>query len=231
MPSAARKLVLKGAELQLPKSIPVDPDFTPRYNPFEQRLCLCPNADFYKCLRSGKADVVTAVIETVTDNSIRLTTGRELHPDIIVTATGLKVIFGGGIDVSVDGKPYDPADKLVWKGAMLQDLPNAAFFMGYVDASWTLGADATAQMMCRLVKQMHQKSEVAAIPRCSEKERSEMTRLNLFRLSSTYLKHAQGKVPQAGDRGQWVRRNYYYRDILTAWFGDILTNLEKVRAV
>lgn len=145
-PSLGKKMFRSATEPQLPPTVSYSPNFTPDYNPFEQRVCFCPDADFYRALRSGKASVETGVIEKVTADSVKLTSGKELHPDIIVTATGLKVRVGGGIDVSVDGKPYNVPEKYVWKGVMLQDLPNAAFVIGYVDASWTLGADATAQV-------------------------------------------------------------------------------------
>lgn len=134
LPNMAKLLFQKVTIAQLPKSISHDPHFMPRYNPFEQRMCFCPDGDFYAALRSGKGSVVTGAIDTVTATSVRLRDGAELTPDIIVTATGLKVRLAGGIKVTVDGKPHAMNEKYVWKNIMQQDLPNAFFVVGYVDA-------------------------------------------------------------------------------------------------
>lgn len=230
-PERAKKMMYDLTRKQLPANIPLDPHFTPSYYPWEQRLCACPDGDFYKSLRSGKSSVATGHIETVTDNTIQLKSGQELHPDIIVTATGLKLKFAGGMKVTVNGKPFDIPEKFTWKGVMLEDLPNAAFVVGYVDASWTLGADATAQMMTRIMKRMKKEGVVEVIPRRSEKEKKTMKELSILRLNSTYVKKGKSELPKSGDSGQWMPRSYYIKDIMMAWFGDIKTNMEWVRGV
>ena len=230
-PGLAKKLFKSATEPQLPPTVKHDPHFTPAYNPFEQRVCFCPDADFYKSLRSGKASIETGLIDTITADTIKLKSGEELHPDIIVTATGLKLRVGGGIKVSVDQTEYDVPEKFVWKGVMLEDLPNCAFVIGYVDASWTLGADATAQMVCRILKQMKKEGVVEVTPRRTEQEKASMEERPLLRLSSTYIRKARDVVPKAGDRGQWQARSYYFKDILMAWFGDIKSGTEWVRGV
>lgn len=230
-PKAARTIFQKATQAQLPPTVPRDPHFNPSYNPFEQRVCFCPDGDFYECLRKGKGAIETGVIETVTPNSIKLTSGKELHPDIIVTATGLKVRFAGGMDISVDGKAFNVGEKFVWKGSMLEDLPNAGYVFGYVDASWTLGADATAQLICRMLKQMRKEGVVEVIPRRSEYEKQHMMEEPLLRLTSTYVKKGKDVLPKAGATGQWRARSYYYKDIMMAWFGDIKTGTEWVRGV
>lgn len=139
-PEMMKRVIKKQTEAQLPPEIKHDPHFKPTYNPFEQRLCFCPDGDFYKSLRNGNASIETGHIETVTADTIKMQSGAELHPDIIVTATGLKLQMAGGINLSVDGKPYNVGEKYMWKGVMLEDLPNSAYVVGYVDASWTLGA-------------------------------------------------------------------------------------------
>ncbi|KAK3067281.1 hypothetical protein LTR53_015934 [Teratosphaeriaceae sp. CCFEE 6253] len=230
-PNAANKMFSKMIQAQLPPTLPRDPHFNPTYNPFEQRVCLCPDGDFYAALRSGKATMETGVVETVTPNSIRLTSGKELHPDIIVTATGLKVRFAGGVNIRVDGEPINVADKFIWKGVMVEDVPNAAYVMGYVDASWTLGADATAQLVCRIMKQMKKESVKEIVPRRTAEEKANMVEKPLLRLTSTYVKSAKDVIPKTGATGQWRPRSYYYKDILMAWFGDIKTGTEWVRGV
>lgn len=230
-PQAARKLFGNITQRQLPPTLPRDPHFTPSYNPFEQRVCLCPDADFYKALRSGKASVETGIIEKVMPNSIKLTSGKELHPDIIVTATGLRLRFGGGVQLSVDNSTIDVPEKYIWKGVMVEDVPNAAYVFGYVDASWTLGADATAQMICRMLRQMRKEGVQEIVPRRSEEERKNMKEAPLLRLSSTYITKGRNVLPKAGATGQWRPRSYYYKDLWMAWFGDIKTGMEWIRGV
>ncbi|KAK1061813.1 hypothetical protein LTR74_010724 [Friedmanniomyces endolithicus] len=230
-PNTARKMFGSIIEAQLPPTLPRDPHFNPTYNPFEQRVCLCPAGDYYAALRSGKGTVETGIIETITPNSIKLVSGKELHPDIIVTATGLKLRFAGGVAITVDNTPLNIADKFIWKGVMIEDVPNAAYVMGYVDASWTLGADATAQMVCRILKQMRKEGVKKVVPRRSEYEKEHMEEAPLLRLTSTYVKRGREATPKTGTMGQWRPRSYYYKDILMAWFGDIKTGTEWVRGV
>jgi cation diffusion facilitator CzcD-associated flavoprotein CzcO len=230
-PKACRKMFRSAIGEQLPKSMSMDPHFSPSYYPFEQRVCFCPDADFYKSLRAGQASVETGVIDTVTKTSIKLTSGVELHPDIIITATGLKLRIAGGMKISVDEKPYDVSGKYVWKGVMLEDLPNCAFVIGYVDASWTLGADATAQLICRMLKQMEKEGVTEVVPRRSVQEKQQMQKKPLLSLTSTYIKKGGDVLPVAGDRGQWRARSFYFKDILMAWFGDLQTGTEWVRGV
>jgi cation diffusion facilitator CzcD-associated flavoprotein CzcO len=230
-PVRAKKLFMSATKPQLPAHISHDPHFTPSYNPFEQRVCFCPDADFYKALRAGKGSIETGIIDTITSDTIKLKSGKELHPDVIVTATGLKLRIAGGIKVSVDGKPYNVPEHFVWKGVMLENLPNCAFVVGYVDASWTLGADATAQMVCRILNQMKKEGVVEVVPRRTAEEKASMQEAPLLRLSSTYIRSAKDILPKAANRGQWNARSYYFKDILMAWFGDIKSGTEWVRGV
>lgn len=230
-PAAARKMVTGAAAKQLPVDIPINPHFSPKYNVFQQRLCFCPDGDFYACLRDGTGSVETGTIDTVTENSIKLHSGRELHPDIIVTATGLKLQVAGGMKLSVDGSPYEVGEKYIWKGVMLEDLPNAAMTIGYVDASWTLGADATAQMVCRILKRMTKEGVAEVVPRCSEDQKEIMEERPVLNLNSTYVKAGESVLPKAGDRGQWKPRSYYWEDIFMAWYGDIKSSMDWIKAV
>ncbi|KAK5108247.1 hypothetical protein LTR62_008631 [Meristemomyces frigidus] len=230
-PNAARNMFQKAIQSQLPPTLPRDPHFNPSYNPFEQRVCFCPDGDFYAALRSGKGSIETGVVETITANSIKLVSGKELHPDIIVTATGLTLQVGGGIAISVDNKPYSVGDHFIWKGVMLEDLPNTAVVIGYVDASWTLGADATAQMVCRILNRMKKEGVVEVVPRMSASEKAGMREEPVLKLTSTYVKKAVNVLPKAGATGQWRARSYYFKDMLMAWFGDIKTGMEWIREV
>ncbi len=230
-PKACKKFFLSQTQPQLPQDLAMDPHFQPSYYPFQQRVCFCPSGDFYKSLRSGKASVETGVIEEVTPNSIKLTSGKELHPDIIVTATGLRLRIAGGMTVSVDSKPFPVTEKFIWKGVMLEDLPNFSLVIGYVDASWTLGADATAQHVCRIMKQSEKEGVVAVIPRRTAEEKATMKDSPLLSLTSTYIKEGGKVLPRTGDSGPWRPRSFYFKDIAMAWFGNLRSGTEWVRGV
>lgn len=193
-------------------------------------MCLCPDADFFDGLKSGRSSVETGIIDTMTTNAIKLKSGKELHPDIIITATGLKLQFAGGIKLSIDGKPINPSEKFIWKGLMIEDLPNLAFAFGYVDASWTLGADASALLVCRLIGYMQKDGVAEVTPRRSEQEKLTLQSKGLLRLNSTYVSKAAGLTPFAGDSGQWIPRSHYLRDLWNAKYGDIRTSLDWVKA-
>ncbi|CAI4212760.1 unnamed protein product [Parascedosporium putredinis] len=182
-------------------SVAVDPHFTPTYNPWEQRLCASPDGDFFRAMRSGKAQVITDSVHDITETEIVLKSGKTLKPDAIITATGLKLHFAGHIRISVDGVEVDPATKFVLRGCMMQDVPNMAFVIGYVNASWTLGAEATATYLTRLWKSMNSKGIKAVVPTV---QNPGMKSTKLLELTSTYLRNSSEVFPKAGV-GIWSR--------------------------
>ncbi|KAK4496160.1 hypothetical protein PRZ48_012140 [Zasmidium cellare] len=220
-PFMVRKSFRDKTIAQLPSTVPYDPHFKPTYDIGRQRVCLSPDGDFFQALRSGRASIETDVIEMVTPDSIQLTFGKVLKPDMIVTATGLKLQFAGGIRITIDDEVYDPSEKWTWKGAMLQDLPNCAFSLGYADAAWTLGADATAQLVTRILANMRRQGVVEVRPYMSEEDKKSVRQRQLFRLGSTYIKTGEHALPKAGNRGQWNGRSFYLKDMAMAWFGDV----------
>jgi cation diffusion facilitator CzcD-associated flavoprotein CzcO len=226
-PNVARRLIRFLTKVQLPKNISVDPHFSPAYNPWEQRLCMAPDGDFYKTLRDGKANIVTGKIKTVTKTGLLMENGETVDSDIIITATGLKIRIAGGITVTVDGKPLHIPSKYMWKGVMLQDIPNAVFIIGYTNASWTLGADATAQLTMRLINDMHKKGVKAVVP--SLPNPAAMTSAPLLNINSTYIQKALEVMPKVGNSGQWRPRTNYFDDIKEAKRGDIQSGLEYLR--
>ncbi|EOD51198.1 putative flavin-containing monooxygenase-like protein [Neofusicoccum parvum UCRNP2] len=227
-PNAARRLIRLGTLKQLPKGVSHDPHFVPNYNPWEQRMCVCPDGDFYKSLQEGTSSIATGQIKTVSARGVELENGERLDDvDVIVTATGLKIQLAGGAKLFVDGEQVDPGTKFLWKGVMLQDVPNAAFVIGYTNASWTLGADATAQLCTRLINHMRSKGMTSAVPRIESPE--DLEPMPVLNLNSTYVQKAQGVLPKAGDKGPWVARKSYFTDIWNAKFGDIKTGLQFYR--
>ncbi|KAI1129262.1 FAD/NAD(P)-binding domain-containing protein [Nemania abortiva] len=215
-PESAKKAIKKATIQQLPPNIKWDPHFKPRYNPWEQRFCASMDGDFFRALRSGKADVVTDTIKTVTANSIELESGAALHPDVIVTATGLKLKVGGGIQFSVDGKLFKMGDKFAWRGSMLEYVPNFFLLLGYQNASWTLGADVSARLFLRLLRLMGRKKANAIVPRPS----APMEETPMMSLSSTYIRVAPRAFPMGGT-GQWSPKSNYFADMAGAKWGSI----------
>lgn len=224
-PGLAKRVIKRVTIGQLPPDISWDPHFKPRYNPWEQRFCACMNGDFFASLRSGKADVKTDKIRRVTERSIELESGATLKPDVIVTATGLKLRFGGGIKFTLDGTPFNPAERFAWRAAMLEDVPNLLFITGYETASWTLGADVSAQLFIRILRQMYEKRANIAVPRVSKPEA--MPERSMMNLTSTYLKNAREILPKAGV-GEWSPKSNYFVDIARAKWGNISTDLELI---
>src|SRR5215831_5872521 len=163
-PNLAKKGLLKRVREHLGPGYDVETHFTPRYKPWEQRMCLVPDADMFEAIKSGKASVVTDGIETFTEKGILLKSGQELEADIIITATGLAMQCLGGIELSVDGDRVDPGKTLAYKGVMMSGVPNLASVFGYINASWTLKADLISNYVCRLLNFMDRKGVRQATP-------------------------------------------------------------------
>jgi cation diffusion facilitator CzcD-associated flavoprotein CzcO len=224
-PDFMKKQFLKGVGAAIPANLSVEKDFTPKYYPWQQRMCITPGGDFFDALKSGKADVATGEIETVLADGVKMKDGRVVKADAIVTATGLKINFGGHAAITVDGTPIHLNEKFVWKGALLQDVPNFAFVFGYTNASWTLGADATAQLFVRLVKTTEAKGMTSVAPKMDED--GKVKEVPLLNLNSTYINSAIARniLPKGGDKGPWVPRSSYFKDYWHAKWGDVTTGL------
>jgi len=225
-PAKAKQLIAAATTKELPSRIKQDPHFNPRYNPWEQRLCVCPDGDFYRALRKGNAHVVTDTIETVTEAGIRTSNGTTLDADIIITATGLKMKFAGGVNITLDGTHVDVSNKYLWKGVLMQDVPNTAFLLGYTNASWTLGAEASMQLVCRILRYMIPRGLAVVAPRVEDG--SKMKTTSMMNLTSTYILAAKMILPKCGDLRPWRARVSYFKDFWDAKFGGF-EGLEFVR--
>jgi len=222
-PEAAKKFFISLAAKRLPPNIPVDPHFTPKYYPWEQRLCVCPDGDFFAALRNGNASVVTDHIATFTKDSVCLQSGTTLAADVVITATGLKMVPAGGIQLDVDGKPVNASEKFFWKGVMLDDVPNATFCLGYIYTSWMLGADASMLHICRLLNDMKKSGADTVVPRCRDKQHMPMR--PAFDLKSTYAKAGELVLPKTSTMRPWAARmNWFYDsyDAVLAGYGENL---------
>lgn len=208
-PELVKRALRKGVERELPPGYDIDTHFTPRYDPWDQRLCVAPDGDLFRAIREGRAEVVTDHIETFTPTGLRLVSGRELDADIIVTATGLELLFLGGIELSVDGAPVEPSQRLTYKGMMLEGVPNAAMAVGYTNASWTLKSELTAGYVARLLNHMRGTgaAQCVAVNRDPAIERSP-----LLGLSAGYITRAEDGFPKQGSRFPWQMHQSYLAD-------------------
>ena len=179
-PEGFKLRVIQMVRDELGPEFDVDKHFTPAYAPWDERLCLVPDSDLFKALKSGKASVVTDQIDTFTSDGIRLKSGETLPADIIVTATGLNLLLIGGADVAIDGRKLDPSQSLNYKGVMISNVPNTAITFGYTNASWTLKADLTSEYFCRLINYMDKHGYVSAMPRWTKCQRIP-SRSSIFR--------------------------------------------------
>ena len=197
--------------------------FTPRYNPWDQRLCLVPDADLFEAIKAGRAEVVTDTIDRFVPEGIRLASGRVLACDVIVTATGLEISLMGGVPLTVDGVPVNIGEKLQYKGMMFSDVPNMAFTFGYTNASWTLKADLVAKYVCRLLNTMRKRGKVIASPRNSDPTLS-VEPFSDF--SSGYLQRAADRLPKQGARKPWKLNQNYALDVMALKFGSVDDSME-----
>ncbi len=186
--------------------------FTPSYNPWDQRLCLIPNDDLYEAIKNGTASVVTDTIDTVTDSSIRLSSGDVLEADIIVTATGLKLSVLSDVRFSVDDKAVHWPDTIAYKGMMYADIPNLVQTFGYINASWTLRADLTAAYTCRLLNRMDELGMQMAVPRLREEDKDMELRPWIDDFSAGYMQRLMHLFPKQGAKDPWRNTQNYLLD-------------------
>lgn len=211
-PDKVRKKLLAMIRAELGPEYDVGKHFTPRYNPWDQRLCLVPNSDLFAAIRSGKASVVTDHIETFTESGIRLQSGGELDADIIVAATGLELVVLGEAAFEVDGKPVHFSETWSYKGMMYTGIPNLATAFGYINASWTLRADLIAEYVCRLLNHMDESGTRVVEARLRPQDADMQPRPWIDGFSAGYMERAMHLFPKQGDREPWINPQNYKRD-------------------
>lgn len=217
-PEGARRLFLEQARRHLPPGYPVERHFRPRYEPWDQRLCLAPDGDLFAAISAGKVSVVTDTIQRFTERGVLVSSGEELPADLIVTATGLKLQPFGGMSISVGGRALEPGQAVLYKGVMIGGAPNLAWCMGYANASWTLRADLSSKFVCRLLKHMDRRGFDVAVPRAGDKHGELRPMLDL---SSGYVTRARDQLPKRGSLGPWVVRQNYLQDWLAMTLGRV----------
>jgi len=217
-PDKLRRLLLGGVRQMLGPDHDIATHFTPRYKPWDQRLCLVPDADFFHAIRAGKVSIVTDHIETFTETGLKLRSGRDLAADLIVTATGLVLIPLGGVRLAVDGRAVDPARTFLYKGMMYSDVPNLASVFGYTNASWTLKADLVCEYVCRLLNHMDRHGLRQCTPRNADPTLAAEPWVDF---SSGYIQRALAQAPKQGSRRPWKLHQNYLLDLLGLRFGSL----------
>ena len=210
-PEKVKAMLLAGVRKHLPEA-DVKEHFTPRYDPWDQRLCLIPNDDLFEALKSGRASVVTDHIDRVTKRGIRLRSGKELEADIIVVATGLNLEFLGGTVLWVDGQPVEASERFSYKGLMIADVPNLVQTFGYINASWTLRADLTAEYTCRMINRLDELGMRQVTPRLREEDRDMVARPWVEGFTPGYFERGLHLMPKQGDRAPWLNTQNFAAD-------------------
>jgi cation diffusion facilitator CzcD-associated flavoprotein CzcO len=217
-PGFSKRALRRIAERNLPDGYPIDTHFAPPYDPWDQRLCFIVEADLYKAIRDGSVEMVTDHIDHMDDTGIALKSGPHIQADMVITATGLRLQALGGITVSVDGEKIDPHEHFLYRRHMFEDVPNMAWSFGYINASWTLGADLTARSVAKLLQYMNTRGYTHAYPHLGE---TAMPEQPTFHLQSGYVKRGQHVHPKSGTRRPWKVSVNFLNDALRGRFDRV----------
>ncbi|CAK7269455.1 hypothetical protein SEPCBS57363_003611 [Sporothrix epigloea] len=221
-PNAGKRVLRAQAKRQLPQDLDVDVHFKPVYNPFDQRLCMSPDADFFQALRQDNCTIVTDTMETVTPTGIRVTgSDVEIPADLIITATGLHVELLGGRPPLVDGAPVDITKLYNWRSCMVETVPNMCFIIGYTTGTWTPGADAHFRTVLAVMKEMRRRGATSATPTIEPAMRASMPKLPALPNSSGYLVRARDRLPMSSGKYPWVTGLTYFFDAWYNLFGSV----------
>jgi cation diffusion facilitator CzcD-associated flavoprotein CzcO len=217
-PGFSRRVIRRIAERNLPPGYDIDTHFKPPYNPWDQRMCFIVGADLYKAITDGDVEMVTDHVDHVDATGIVLKSGRRLDADVIITATGIQLQALGGITISVDGEKVTPHDRFLYRRHLLEDVPNAAWCMGYTNASWTLGADLTAQAVAKLLAYMDSHGYTHAYPHLGDVDMPDQP---AFNLQSGYVLRSLDVLPKSGTRRPWALTHNFLRDVVGRRFESI----------
>ncbi len=210
-PNFSKKILIKQVRKTLPEGYDIEKHFTPKYNPWDQRVCIVPDNDFFISIKEGSASVLTEKISQFTEKGIQLESGEEIISDIVVSATGLDLIMAGGIEFHVDGQRIEAKNHFAYKsGVMLNNIPNLAAISGYTNASWTLKADLSAEFVCRLINHMDKNAYQKAVPIFQSDQEA---RPFIENFSSGYIMRSSGKFPSQGEKQPWRINQDYKKDV------------------
>jgi cation diffusion facilitator CzcD-associated flavoprotein CzcO len=217
-PKLGRQLIRKVNMSRLPEGYDVDVHFKPKYNPWDQRMCLVLDGDIFDHISAGRVEVVTDQVDHVDAAGIVLKSGGRVDADVIVTATGLQLQALGGIQIIVDGDEVKPTDRFVYKEYLIEDVPNMAWCIGYTNASWTLRADMTAKAVAKLLAYMDSHGYTHAYPHLGD---APITEKLAWDLEAGYIQRAPHALPRSGNRRPWHVRHNYVLDVIDHRFDRI----------
>jgi monooxygenase len=217
-PDLLKSMIRKSNAKQLPPDFDLDTHFAPQYNPWDQRLCVAPDGDFFAAIRRGRASVATDRIDRFTENGVHLESGAELDADIVITATGLRLLVFGGIELAVDGREVKLPETMAYKGMMLSGVPNLVYTIGYTNASWTLKADLVAEYVVRLLKHLDAHGYAQCVPINDDPTITEVPLLNF---DAGYVLRSIHEFPKAGSRAPWQLGMSYAHDLVKFRYGRI----------
>ena len=217
-PEKWKNFLINGVKEHLGEDYDIEKHFTPKYKPWDQRLCFVPNGDMFEAINSGKAEVVTDTIDKFTKEGILLNSGEVIDADIIVTATGLNMQLLNGIDITIDNQKLDISERIQYKTMMFSDVPNLIATFGYTTASWTLGADLTSEYACKLINLMDSKEMDYFYPEAGPDVEGNGDFLDL---NSGYIQRVADKLPKQGSRDPWINTQNYLKDLFQVRFKSI----------
>jgi cation diffusion facilitator CzcD-associated flavoprotein CzcO len=217
-PERVKKLIVNEVRKKLHEGFDVDTHFTPSYRPWDQRLCLVPDGDLLEAIVDDRVEVVTDHIESFTETGLQLRSGKLLEADVVVTATGLKLLLLGDVELTVDGQPVEVGKTMNYRGTMLSDVPNLAISLGYTNASWTLKCDLVCEFVCRILNHMESGGYRRCVPRLRELG---LTQEPLLDFSSGYVQRSLSQLPKQGSKAPWKLHQNYLRDLLGLRYGAV----------
>jgi len=217
-PLKYKEMLINGVKDLLGPDYDIDKHFTPKYMPWDQRMCLVPNGDMFEAINSGKVSVVTDTIDEFSTKGIKLDSGKVLEADIIITATGLNMRLLNGIDIKIDNETLDISKKIQYKTMMFSDVPNLVATFGYTTASWTLGADLTSEYACRLINLLDKKGMDYFCPEAGEDVAADSDFLDL---TSGYIQRVAHTLPKQGSKDPWINTQNYLKDLFQVRFKSI----------
>lgn len=223
-PNFARRRLYSEARKALPKDFQMDPHLQPKYDPWDQRMCMTPDNEYFKAFESGRAQIVTDTIKSVVEDGIELNSGDKLEADIIVTATGLKLQSCGGIPLTIDSAAVHIPDCYMWRGSLMSGVPNLGMVSGYINASFTLGADSSARLLMRVYKHMMENNYTKVTPIISEEEKKIPP--PFLKFTSTYIREGWTNLPRSAGVGPWKPKRNYIVDTWAANRAELKEGLE-----
>lgn len=230
-PDRVRAFLINGVRRALRPEIDVDTHFTPRYDPWDQRLCLIPDGDLFEALNSEKASVVTDHIDRFVGEGVRMASGEVVEADLIITATGLQLVTLGEAEFTVDGQPVDFSKTWTYKGLAYSDIPNLVSVFGYINASWTLRSDMISRYVCRLLNHMTATGNNIVVPRLRSGDSDMTPRPWIDDFSSGYMRRMMPLLPRQGDREPWLNTQRYERDVDLITKADIADDVLEFSAL